>query len=1277
MDSLFFLAIGFVVGIPIVAIVALVRAGTARRLAEDSAYESRDKISDLRGEIADLRRELKRVSERVAEQGPAPPQVPDQALREPVNAAAPAESTLDRAAADFRNAAEPEAAFQTIRDAAPAAPFRQPEPEPVVLRIESEAGAFFEEALPEALSAQAIMQEAEMADAAPLPQAAEPPSTRTPVVEPPAYSIPAFASYEATQPRKSFAERLRATLPLEEVLGMNLFAKIGIVFLVLGFALLGRLAMVSMGPGERVAMIYAVAAAMLAGGIRLEKKERYRLVGRTGIGGGWALLFFTTYAMGHVAAMTVISSNTLDCVLMLGVAIAMVAHTLGYKSQLVTGLAFLLAFSTVALSEDSVYALVAGVILALGIVAIALRMGWFELEVFGILASYANHFYWLYKLYPDGVAGHAFPQFLPSVLILVAYWAIFRISYVARKIRKPRDETISTIAALLNTMLLLGVMKFQATHPEFAFYALLALGAAEFLFGQLPATRRRRPAFILLTLIGVLLIFASVPFKFSGNNIALLWMIAAEALLVTGIAQFEVVFRRLGLFAGLLTGLLILYEARNIVALRQQSEAPLVKDGILLLTASVLFYLNAHFIRPRWKALFEGFDGRIATAQSYIGCVSAFLGLWAIFTADWTALSWAALMLGAALGKRYLDSNHLVAQAWILSAAVVIRAVAVNGHLDAPYPHRLAARLVTLPILALAYYLAAWALSRAKDVRFYVRSTLLWAGSALLALLVWLELAPQWVAPVWVALAVALALIARRLRLADLTYQEHVLGVAGVAQLAGFNLEAPTALARYVPLLLSAAAFYAVSRYCTQSEADYRRPAAWLHTWTATALIAALAWSETPQPWLAAIWALFALALAVVDRIFDVEELPYQAHVLALLAVVRAVTLNLFLVDQWHGIDLRLITVSIVAGVLYALARWVRLPAPLRDSDARHGYTWVGSGLVAWMLWSELEPVSVALGLAVFGLLLYEAGAWRGQKQLRLQAYTLLTASFARIFFVNLTAATLPGEVLSSRIYTVAPLAVIYFYVWARMQTSPVKSEAGRWEPGDLIAYFGAGSIAALLYYQTSPEWIVVAWAVVALVLLGASLLLDREVFSQQANLLVAAIAVRGLAHNIFGASYFVAGGWQGRFSVLSLTCALLFAALPIAFRLRDRYTGRPMESPLSRLLAVNRPEQMLFFAPVVLITFMIAVKMNPGMVTLSWGIEGVVVILLGLAASQRSYRLTGLLLLLLCVGKIVFRDAWMLGERDRYITFIVLGAALTLVSTLYSKYRDSVRRLL
>ena len=35
--------------------------------------------------------------------------------------------------------------------------------------------------------------------------------------------------------------------------------------------------------------------------------------------------------------------------------------------------------------------------LAIGLVTIVLKMGWFELEVFGILSSYLNHLYWLYK----------------------------------------------------------------------------------------------------------------------------------------------------------------------------------------------------------------------------------------------------------------------------------------------------------------------------------------------------------------------------------------------------------------------------------------------------------------------------------------------------------------------------------------------------------------------------------------------------------------------------------------------------------------------------------------------------------------------------------------------------------------------------------------------------------------------------------------------------------------------------------------------------------------
>ena len=102
-----------------------------------------------------------------------------------------------------------------------------------------------------------------------------------------------------------------------------------------------------------------------------------------------------------------------------------------------------------------------------------------------------------------------------------------------------------------------------------------------------------------------------------------------------------------------------------------------------------------------------------------------------------------------------------------------------------------------------------------------------------------------------------------------------------------------------------------------------------------------------------------------------------------------------------------------------------------------------------------------------------------------------------------------------------------------------------------------------------------------------------------------------------------------------------------------------------------------MFFAPVALLTLMLALKMRAGMVTVSWGLEGLLIFLMAIAVNERSFRLTGLSLLLVCVGKVVFMDAWGLAPRDRYITFIILGAALFAVSFLYSKYRDTIRQYL
>jgi len=64
----------------------------------------------------------------------------------------------------------------------------------------------------------------------------------------------------------------------------------------------------------------------------------------------------------------------------------------------------------------------------------------------------------------------------------------------------------------------------------------------------------------------------------------------------------------------------------------------------------------------------------------------------------------------------------------------------------------------------------------------------------------------------------------------------------------------------------------------------------YLHSSAATALLGLLAWYEAPGAWLAAVWAVFALVLALVDREFELQDLGWQ-HTHSLLSQCFAVSL--------------------------------------------------------------------------------------------------------------------------------------------------------------------------------------------------------------------------------------------------------------------------------------------------------------------------------------------------------------------------------------------------
>src|SRR6266481_4203089 len=1016
----------------------------------------------------------------------------------------------------------------------------------------------------------------------PLISSSQPPAPRIPVPTPRATAEippgvaarvsapPPIAAYRAPAPKPTLQQRMKTVSAIEETLGTNWLNKLGIIILVVGVALFGIYELGALGPLGKVGISYLASAFLLVGGIFLEKNERYRLLGRTGIGGGLALFFFSAYAIYHVAAMHVLDSLTLDCILMLVVAIAMAAHTLRYRSQFVTGLAFLLGYTTVALSQDTVYSLSAGVALAIGLVCIVLKMSWFEVEVFGILSSYLNHLYWLYRILGiEGAHGRHFQEYHASLLLLFFYWLTFRISYIARNIKTDFEEHISTLAALLNVLLLLAVMKFQSVQPELAYLALLVVGAFEFTLAQLPITKRRHQAFVVLSVVGATLMLAAVPFHYSGNNVAILWLVGAEAFLAAGIIAKEVVFRRLGLLTGLLVGLhLIGVDFRQLLNQRLANEDLALAAGVLFSLCAVVFYINALGAGSRWKELFPGSPDRpLLTIHSYLGGFAAACAAWALFSHDWTALAFAAVMLIVAILGRALKLQHLQVQYALVGALTLYRGIIVNLHLESPEHAHIRLRLLTLPILSAAFYLTAKLSSLRDDPeQRTLRGLFAAAGSSFLGLLIWYEVPELWQPLAFIAFAVILSEAARALRYYALAWHSHLLtglavftaltpdqsgvplwhtipvrafsalpvvvggywlakrlgttddrhvvlarsirwirytqlawqaNVVGLCALLrayfyNYNLEqkfwGPISL-RIFTIAVVAAGLYLLSRKATPEE-RYARVIAFLHSFAATGLLALLAWYEYPNGWLAPLWAAFALVLAIVDQRFELEELPWQSHILAGLTLLRSVSVNLYVTATWHGISVRLLSLAIVAVLFYALSRLIRMSEKWRQRDIYHIYSWAASAIGGLLLWYELQtrPAGIAVAWGAFGLVLFEYGLLRKITQFRYQAYVALVAAFTRIFYSNLTASD-PGEFWGPRMYTILPLALIFFFVYAQL---PEKEEDTgrdrRLHLDALLAYLGTATIVALFYFQFPIEWVVTSWAAVVFALLGAAL---------------------------------------------------------------------------------------------------------------------------------------------------------------------------------------------
>jgi len=741
------------------------------------------------------------------------------------------------------------------------------------------------------------------------------------------------------------------SVSLEERLGQNWLSKIGIVLVVLGVATFLGYKLVTLGPLGKSLTGLATAVIFLGGGLLLERRPSYRIFARAGIGGGWALLFFTTFALYHVEAMQVLTSQATDLVLMALVATAMVWHSLRYKSQVVTALAFLLAFATVGISHVTLFSLVAGALLAAALVYVAAREYWFELGLAGLCGVYLNHFIWLLRVLPNGgQIGHPFPEFFASAGLLLLYWLIFRAFYILRVPRNGDQERIASITAILNSIGLLALLKYQSSHPEWAFRALLFLGAIEFLLAFIARTRRRT-AFLVLSSLASALLLAAIPFRFAGSNWTLLWLFEAEALFIAGILIKEKALRRLGLIAGFLAALQLLFiDTLPILGLRLFSTDTASHNSvaIALFTAALLFWFNSEYARRRWSGLFaESLDETALAVTSYLAATALAGALWLVLPDTLLTIAWGALALGLFELGILFRLTSLRNQGYALLAATFFRIFLYDlnlgfaGHSSSSADQHIYTVIPLIAAYIWIYHRTQTALAESPFDR-AAGIVSAWLGTATATTLLYLKLRPEFIALGWTSLALVLITAAWLLRREIFTAQALALLAASAVRVLFFNLLIPTnpstALwstraatisAACAVMLLSLPMAFAIRRLSGQASAE--NPATSQDPWhfllthpeqpfffVPYALLAVLIAFELRTGMITLGW--IGLGLAAFLAALPIGERSYRLAGLGLLLVGLA---KIVLVDIWSLSTTDRILTLIVTGIALLLVSFL------------------------------------------------------------------------------------------------------------------------------------------------------------------------------------------------------------------------------------------------------------------------------------------------------------------------------------------------------------------
>jgi hypothetical protein len=802
--------------------------------------------------------------------------------------------------------------------------------------------------------------------AAPLP--AFPAATPRPSVPQPPAHPPNLMGRTLSKENKTES---RSWADLEERLGANWLNKIGTAAFVIGVALLLNYSMHYLGPRGKIALGYALSSVLIGTGVFGERTERYRIAARAVLGGGWALAYFTTYALHNIAIVRLVTSAGLGFALLFAVAVAMVTHSLKYDSEITTGFAYLLAFATVAVSEIPMGGLVASALLAASLAVIMRARKWFVVEPLAIVATYTVHWMWLNQVY-ERIGGHKpFPEFAASVTLLSVYWAIYLVSYFLREEKGERETWFLTASFLLNAAGYLVLLHYQSFHPEWRFWFLLAAGAVYFGVSAWSMHAGRRWGFVLASTLGAALMIAAIPYRYSGGRLEILWLIETEALLISGWRLLDKHLRRLA-WAG--AAVLAIYVAINDLGPRFDNwQSPDAKLAWLLLALAVAFFFDGQ-LKNRLGENLSRVDELALPTVTVAATIFLLAAAWVALPLFWTAVAW--VVAGVALvelSKKLGDSVLLYCGHGAVLLAVA-RLLFVNmARVDTW--RNVSLRLITVGLSCAILYLASRRLLpvRAADkgaaatgdpnagtlfgwlTRFGGISTAYTAAATLLvALLIWDEAVTAAVGLAWGLFGLALLETAELLREKPLVVQGRLLLLASFVRIFIADLNSTSRVGPVAAPVITVTVLAAIYFYAGFSSQDSPKVRAAL-LWFGTLSLAALLRFELRVEWVAVSWAVMAVVLYGLARFLRETIFRKQCYAMTLLAGVRCAFDNFYQLTPWHFTNVRTATVVACALLFYLLFAASKLGREAASSAGVERTESHGAWKLVRVLWCWIE----------------------------------------------------------------------------------------------------------------------------------------------------------------------------------------------------------------------------------------------------------------------------------------------------------------------------------